>query len=216
MQRRRHYREGPKDDIVYVLDYMREGNPLDRHKFHSNKPLIQAVGRDFFTLCEIVVQDTSKDIQLEQKIDLKEETGIMFDVNITYEDLTSVARDSLKRVLYTILTEKENEIIKFFNNAGPLTLKLHSLELIPSIGKKTLRMLLEERRKKPFENYKDLESRTSIKDVKSLIVERIINEMKGEEKYYLFVYPSALLSEENKRSPDQQVRYVGYLEKKVR
>ncbi|BBG24430.1 DUF655 domain-containing protein [Sulfuracidifex tepidarius] len=216
MQRRRYHKEGPKDVIVYVLDYMREGNPLDKHKFHSNKPIIQAVGRDFFTLSEILVQDISKEIQIEQMIDLREDNGVLFDLNISYDDLTTVARDSLKRVLPTILTDKEQEIVTFFNNAGPLTLRLHSLELIPSIGKKTLRTFLEERKRKPFESYKDIEDRTGIKDVKGLLVERIIKEMQGEEKYYLFVYPFAIPSDENKRNPEQQVKYVGYIEKRVR
>jgi len=216
LQRRRYHREGPKDVIVYVLDYMREGNPLDKHKYHANKPIIQALGRDFFTLSEILVEDLSKEIQVEQIMDLREETGVMFDLNIGYKDLTTVARDSLKRVLTTILTEREVDIVRFFNTAGPLTLKLHSLELLPSIGKKTLRTILEERKRKPFESYSDIETRAGIKDVKNLVIERILKEMDDNEKYYLFVYPISLLSEEYKRNPEQPIKYVGYLEKRLR
>jgi hypothetical protein len=46
--------------------------------------------------------------------------------------------------------------------------------------------------------------------VASILVERIIKEMQGGEKYYLFVYP--LVSDENKRL-EQQFIYVGYIEK---
>ncbi|TRM73332.1 DUF655 domain-containing protein, partial [Sulfolobus sp. B5] len=51
--------------------------------------------------------------------------------------------------------------------------------------------------------------RVGVKDIVSIIVERIINEVKGEEKYYLFAYP---IVDENKKT-EQQLIYVGYLEK---
>ncbi|MEM0015527.1 MAG: DUF655 domain-containing protein [Saccharolobus sp.] len=198
-----------KERAVYVLDYMREGNPLDKHKFHRDKPLIQALGEDYFLLLELISFSPSSDFLPEQKIEIESNLGIKVDAHIIYDDLTSVSKDNLPKVLNKIIRDKEKTFVEFFNKAEPLTLRLHALELLPNIGKKTLRNILEERKKRPFENFKDIESRIGIKDIVSILVERIIREIKGEEKYYLFAYP---FIDENKRL-DQQLIYVGYLEK---
>ncbi|AAK41045.1 DUF655 domain-containing protein [Saccharolobus solfataricus] len=206
MQRKRIVRER----VVYVLDYMREGNPLDKHKFHRDKPLIQAVGEDYFLLLELTPLSYNLDFLPEDKIELDSNSSVKVDAHISYEDLTSVSRDNLPKILYKIVFEKEKVFVEIFNKAEPLTLRLHALELLPNIGKKTLRIILEERKKKPFESFKDIESRIGVKDVASILVERIIKEMQGGEKYYLFVYP--LIPDENKRL-EQQFIYVGYIEK---
>lgn len=205
MQRKRLVRER----AVYVLDYMREGNALDRHKFHRDKPLIQAVGESYFLLLELISYSPDLDFLPEQRIDLESNLNVKVDAHILYDDLTSVSKDNLPRVLHKIVIDKEKVFVEFFNKAEPLTLKLHALELLPNIGKKTLRIILEERKKKPFESFKDIESRVGIRDVSSILVERIIKEIKGEEKYYLFAYP---IVDENKKF-EQQPIYVGYLEK---
>lgn len=205
MQRKRMVRER----VVYVLDYMREGNPLDKHKFHRDKPLIQAIGEDYFLLLELTLRSFNLNFSPEQRIDLESEQEVKVDGHIVYEDLTSLSKENLPRVVQKIVREKERAFVEFFNKAEPLTLKLHALELLPNIGKKTLRVILEERKKKPFESFKDIEDRVGVKDIVSIIVERIINEVKGEEKYYLFAYP---IVDENKKT-EQQLIYVGYLEK---
>ncbi|WP_338601179.1 DUF655 domain-containing protein [Sulfolobus tengchongensis] len=199
-----------KERVVYVLDYMREGNPLDKHKFHRDRPLIQAVGEDYFLLLELTPLAFNLDFSPEQKIELESNSNVKVDAHITYDDLTSLSKDNLPKVLQKIILEKERIFVEVFNKAEPLTLKLHALELLPNIGKKTLRIILEERKKKPFDSFKDIEARIGVKDVVSMLVERIIKEMQGGEKYYLFVYP--IIVDENKRL-EQQPIYVGYIEK---
>ena len=209
MQRRKTTKER-MEKIVYVLDYMRQGNPLDKHTQHKNRPVLQLIGEDYFMLIEASPLSSNIDFQLEQKLVLAE-TPIKIDFHITYDDLTSVAKDELPRVLRKIVTEEKSSIfVEFFNKAEPLTLKLHALELLPNIGKKTLRIILEERKKQPFADFKDIETRVGIKDVPGLIVERIIKELQGGEKYYLFVYP--IFEEKNKKLGEHAI-YVGYLEK---
>lgn len=205
MQRKR-----PRERFVYVLDYLRQGNPMDKHKFHKNKPVLQLLGEDYLLLLEGVPIIPNADFQLEQRIDLSgnEVQSIKIEVPISYEDLTSMAKDTLNRVLFKIVNEKEKLFVEFFNKAEPLTLRLHALELLPGVGKKTLRLILEERKKKSFETYKEIEERIGIKNVQSIIVERIRKELEGNEKYYLFVFPS--LEVEKKAG---EVIYVGYLER---
>jgi putative nucleotide binding protein len=202
LQRRR-----PKERFVYVLDYLREGNPLDRHRGHKNRPLAQVIGEDYFILMEALVSD--QDFQIEEKVDLFNSSTLRIDVVIGYEDLTGVAKDTLPRVVKKIVSNKEKFFVEFFNKSDALTIKLHALELLPGIGKKTLRIILEERKKKPFESFSDIEQRTGIKSVIDVIVERILAEIERKDKYYLFVYPT----ETEHRKPQEQVIYVGYLDK---
>ncbi|QKQ99895.1 DUF655 domain-containing protein [Metallosphaera tengchongensis] len=216
-------KKGPRERFVYVLDYLRNGNPVDKHQWHKNKPLVQVVGQDFFILMEAI--PLREPFQIEEKIDRdKDPPRIKVDVLIEYDDLTSVAKDTLNRVIAKIVEEKEKEFVAFFNKAEPLTLKLHTLELLPDIGKKTLRVILEQRRESPFMTYQDIQNRVGIKDVKEIIIKRILTEMKREDKYYLFVYPTETeqKTQESKQRMQEQTQdskqkqehiYIGYLDK---
>lgn len=198
------------EKIVYVLDFMKQGNPLDKHNSHKNRPVMQLLGIDYFMLMEGIPINSNIDFQIEQKLEL-DNSPVKIDYHITYDDLTSVAKDELPKVIRKIIAEeKPSAFVDFFNKAEPLTLKLHALELLPGIGKKTLRIILEERKRQPFTDFKDIETRVGIKDVIGILTERIIKEIQGGEKYYLFVYP--LIDEKNRRTGEHAV-YIGYLEK---
>ncbi|ABP94240.1 MULTISPECIES: DUF655 domain-containing protein [Metallosphaera] len=205
-------KRGPRERYVYVLDHLREGNPLDKHKWHKNKPLVQVIGEDYFILMEAF--PLTEQIQIEERIDRDQEPPVLkVDVLIDYEDLTSLAKDNLGKILEKIVTAKESQFVNFFNKAEPLTLKLHALELLPDIGKKTLRTILEERKRLPFSSFADIETRVGIKNVKEILVKRLLIEIKREDKYFLFVYPGE--SErgiEGERKPQEQ-KYIGYLER---
>ncbi len=105
---------------------------------------------------------------------------------LKYDELTHEAKANLQEIIEKIVTGKESKFVDFFNTAGPpLTLKLHSLELLKGIGKKTLWRLLEERNRKKFTSYDDIRNRVGIDPVK-LISERILRELREEDKYFLF------------------------------
>lgn len=109
-------------------------------------------------------------------------------MRLKYDDLTPQAKEVLPKVVETIVREKEAKFVQFFNTSGPLTLKLHSLELLRGIGKKTLNAILEERRKRPFRSYDDIKARVGV-DAVELLIDRILLELQGGEQYYLFVAP---------------------------
>jgi putative nucleotide binding protein len=55
------------------------------------------------------------------------------------------------------------------------------------VGKKHLMDILEERRKRPFESFEDLRQRVrQFSDPPKSIVARIMQELGGNEKYYIF------------------------------
>jgi putative nucleotide binding protein len=63
---------------------------------------------------------------------------------------------------------------------------MHALELLPGIGKKSMWQIINARDKKPFIDFKDIETRTSIGDPVKVIAKRILDELSGGEKYRIF------------------------------
>lgn len=186
------------DDTVAILDYLPQGNPFDRHVEHRRAPLAQAVGTKYFTLVELVAPE-GEQFEIGEKIYIGPEyigRGPIKAITgpIEYSDLTSVSKSNLPVILSNIIRENEQVFVKIFNISGPITLRMHSLELLPGIGKRTLNIILEERKKSPFKTLKELEERLALRGVKlhsieSIIASRIIKEMEGGERYYLFIKP---------------------------
>ena len=87
-----------------------------------------------------------------------------------------------------IIAETEPRFVKFYNEAVPISLKLHMLNLLPGFGKKTLTDTLTERQKKPFESFEDIRSRVkTLAKPEKFILERIMLELENpDEKYHLF------------------------------
>jgi putative nucleotide binding protein len=208
--RRRPYRE----EYGYVLDYLPMGNPTDRHPWHRSRPVVQLIGEDYFTLMEATPRPGVQ-LEIGERVYVgpvsEERLKIeKVDNDIEYEDLTSVARDVLPQVVEEIVKRKEPLFVEFFNIAEPLSLRFHSLELLPGVGKRTLKRILEYREKKPFESFEEIREQAHIDPVKAL-VERIIEELKGGQKYYLFVRPP-------RREREQPVPplFLDYLSKAAR
>jgi putative nucleotide binding protein len=88
-------------------------------------------------------------------------------------------------VIETIVIENEDKYIEFVNNSRSLTIKRHQLQLIPNIGEKIFKLVLEEREKEKYKNFKDFNSRTGLAMEKN-IAKRIYLELTGEEKISLF------------------------------
>jgi putative nucleotide binding protein len=63
---------------------------------------------------------------------------------------------------------------------------MHALELVPGIGKKYMWQLINEREKKPFESFADLQKRTELPNPVKLITKRVMEELEGDSKYRLF------------------------------
>lgn len=204
----RYFREKPpfrrheerKEPSLYVLDYLELGNPSDIHIEHKNQPFIQGIGTKYFTLLEATPLPAIR-IDVLEKIDLGFPSKIKRLIPISYEELTSVAKTNLVEALRRILMENEIVFVEFFNIAQPINIRLHALELLPDIGKKTMNQILEARMVKKFSSFNDIKERVKIDPVKALM-NRLIKELEGNEKYYLFIKP---------RKKD--VIYLAYLEK---
>ncbi len=177
-----------KEDYMVVLDYLPLGKPDDPRA----TPLVYGVGTSHFTLLEAVPKPGANILLLDKVYIGKGERDKIAVIKgrVNYDQLTSLAKDNLPRAVRMIVEEQKDRFLNFFNRAGPITIRLHSLELIPGIGKKQLIKILDEREKEPFKDFEDLKKRTKLMgDPVDMIVQRIIQEIKGGCKYYLFVRP---------------------------
>ena len=95
---------------------------------------------------------------------------------------------TLEETLTNLVKEQEQKFVKFFNEARPITVKLHQLTLIPGIGQKRMWTILDARKVKLFDSFKDFEIRAGVDPV-PMLVKRLQQELTGNERYYLFSHP---------------------------
>jgi putative nucleotide binding protein len=102
--------------------------------------------------------------------------------------LTRTAKSELQFIIKDIVKKNEKKFVDFFNNAKPLSTRMHQIELLPGVGKKHMWEIINAREEKPFESFEDLKKRVKlIPDPEKLIIKRIIEELEGAEKHRLFV-----------------------------
>ncbi|MFH1785507.1 MAG: DUF655 domain-containing protein [Candidatus Micrarchaeota archaeon] len=176
------------EDYAWVVEYLSAGR-ADAIKI---EPIVQLLGTQFFTLLEATVTAQAT-IVLGQKVCVgregrKEISHIKG--RLSYNDLTNGAREFLPSMVKKAVVEREMDFIKFINNAKPISIRVHTLDLLPGIGKKNMEAILKEREIKPFESIADLHKRVpSLADPTGVFVQRIMSELEGKEKYYLFTKP---------------------------
>jgi putative nucleotide binding protein len=180
--------EEKREEYAYVLDYMLSG------KSFSNRPepISQLLGEEWFTLLEATPKPNATLAVGERVYIGKEEREkiLLIKTRISFGELTQTASNELPALVSMIVRSKEKKFVDLFNNAGPLNIRQHSLELLPGIGKKHLEAIIKARTEKKFESFTDMTSRVSLlQDPVKLISERIISELQGNERFYMFTKP---------------------------
>jgi len=178
-----------REDEAIVLDFLPNGYPFDRTPAHKKTAIVQALGTKRFTLLELIPK---KDVFLQpgQKVYVGE--GLREQIHhimgrLFYDKLTNTGLNTLENTLSELVMANEQKFIKFFNNAQPMTTRMHQLELIPGLGKKHMWAIIEAREEKPFENFQDLKKRvTLIPNPEKAVIRRILSELEGKEKYKIF------------------------------
>ena len=179
------------EEHAYVLDFLPHGRPGIRPTGRAGYragALVQLLGEEFFTLLEALVKEGVV-LKPHNRVyvgkQAREEITYIIG-RITHDELTAAAKMELPAVISKIVHNREREFVDFFNTAHAMTPRMHALELIPGIGKKYMWQVIDERERKPFENFEDLQNRTEIPDPVKLITKRILEELAGESKYRLF------------------------------
>ncbi|MCX8198318.1 MAG: DUF655 domain-containing protein [Candidatus Micrarchaeota archaeon] len=176
------------EEYARVIDFLPEGKASDRQR----EPTAQLIGEKYFTLLEVAMK-RGVSCYLGQRLYIGKgarEHVEKIKGRIEFSDLTAAARSELPLVTRQIINDREAEFVNMFNKAGPISIRLHQLELLPGIGKKHLKEILDARGEKPFESFKDMQSRVSLlPDPANLIATRVAEELQGATKNYLFVRP---------------------------
>ncbi len=186
----------PTDDYAIVLDYMPEGHSDMSRGFQKEKRVAQVLGEEFYSLLEIALREGQNATPAERIYIGRATREKVHHIirRLDYDDLTATAKVEIEYALDKLVKSQEPKFTRFFNECGPLTTRLHRLELLPGIGKKHMWDIVKVRTQKKFESFKDLAGRVKLlPDIHKIIVKRIILELKGRDdkgeyiKYKLFV-----------------------------
>jgi len=150
------------------------------------------IGEEWFTLLEAVPKPGAL-LKAGERVyigkDEREKISLIKS-RVSVNELTQTAKNELPNMVMKIVKEHEKKFVDVFNNAGPLNIRQHTLELLPGIGKKHLEAILKARGEKKFESFADITARVSLmQDPAKLITDRIVNELQGTERFYMFTKP---------------------------
>ena len=179
------------EDYAYILDHLPQGLP-DEHRF-KREPIAFGLGESEFKILELIPKSDvileigsrvyiGKDMNKRDKI-------LHVKRRIRYEDITNTAQNEMTYIISEIVTANQDRFVKFFNEAQAISTRLHMLELLPGLGKKTMWAIISERKKAPFSSLKDIGSRVgSLHQPEKVLCKRIELELSDfSQKYHLFV-----------------------------
>lgn len=177
-----------RDDYGIVLDFLSQGHSDQRRAV----PTAQLIGENNFNLLEVAIRE-GVHVKLFERIYIgsgDRDKVQSIKSKITTHDLTATAQSELESAVSALVDKNESKFVEFFNKSEPVTTRQHQIELLPGIGKKHMWQILEERKKKPFESFADIRKRISLMpDPKKAVVNRIVSELGGEEKWHIFTQP---------------------------
>ena len=179
------------EEFAYILHFLPHGRPgvhVSGRAGYRAGALVQLLGEEFFTLLEALVKEgiilKPYDRVFVGKEAREEITYIIG--RIGYDELTAAAKTELPTVINKIVLNREKWFVEFFNTSRAITPRMHALELVPGIGKKYMWQVINEREKKPFESFEELQKRTELPNPVKLITKRVMEELGGDSKYRLF------------------------------
>lgn len=179
-----------REEEAIVLDFLPNGYPFDNRPSHRKTAIVQALGTKRFSLLELVPKK-GETLQPNEKVYIGEgKRDKIHHINgrLAFDKLTSTAKKELEFVVKEIVNDNQKEFIRFYNQAQPLTTRMHQLELLPGVGKKHMWEIIKSREEKEFEDFEDLKKRVKLlPSPEKAIIKRIVSELAGKEKYRLFV-----------------------------
>ncbi|MEK6760958.1 MAG: DUF655 domain-containing protein [Nanoarchaeota archaeon] len=174
-----------KEEHALVLDYLPNGYPLERKMM----PIAQAIGEKNLVLLELVPR---RGITLEvgEKVyigDGKRDKVYYILGRLQKEKITESTKQQLEKFVENVVKENEKQYVDFFNKAEAINKRVHQLELLPGLGKKYTKEILEQRKEKDFESFEDMKKRIpNLPFPEKTVEKRILKELTEFERYNLF------------------------------
>ena len=186
-------KKAEKEEYAYILDYLPYGRTDDNRPMYQKKPLAQGIGEKHFVLMEMMTKESVVP-KSHDRVYIGEGDRPAIDHvkrRIMFSELTHSAQMEVPSVIEKIIISDEKRFLSFFNEAYPITTRLHMLELLPGIGKKLMWGIIDERKKGKFESTAQLVSRVKgLHAPEKLLMNRIMEELKDENiKYRIFTTP---------------------------
>jgi len=178
-----------REEVARILDYLPYGRTPDSRSYQK-QPLIQAVGEANFVLMEMTPKEGAVPTAGTRVYIGSGSRDIIDHVNrrIDYSELSNNAKLELTYQIVSIILDNEPRFIRYFNEAGPITTRMHALELLPGIGKKLMWAVLNERKRGAFKSFADLMERVKgLHNPEKIICKRVEDELMDDKiKYRVF------------------------------
>jgi len=179
------------EDYAFILDYLPQGRGDDAR--FKREPVAYGIGTVEMKLFELTPKDGAT-ITVGDRVYIGKEVPLRTQIlhvkrRVSLSDLTHAAVSELPYCVEKIVQDRSDDFLQFFNKAQSITIKMHMLELLPGLGKKTMWAIVEERRKGDFKSFEDLEARvSSVHNARKLVAARIVQELQDPDvKYHVFV-----------------------------
>jgi len=174
-----------KEEYAIILDYLQNGYPLEGKMM----PIAQAVGKINLTLLELVPR-RGINLQTGEEVyigDGKRDKIYYILGRLKREKVTESAKNQLQEFISKIVKGNEKKFVGFFNKADAINKRMHQIELLPGMGKKHMKEILEKRKESEFESFEDMKKRIpNLPDPEKSIQKRIFQELTSLERYNLF------------------------------
>jgi len=175
-----------KEENAIILDFLPYGYVMEQKMM----PIAQAIGTSGFTLLQLVPRRGEKFEVGEVAYigDGKREKVQYILGRCPREKLTETAKIQLEEFIAKSVKEDEEKFVKFFNEAQAINTRLHQFELLPGLGKKHTKAILEARDEKPFESFEDIKTRVhNMPSPEKVVEKRIMEELTEIQRHNLFI-----------------------------
>ena len=176
-----------KEEYSIILDYLPHGYPLEGKMM----PISQAIGEMNLILLELIPR-RGVSLEIGEKVYIgegKRDKIYYIFGRLKKEKITESAKEQLRVFISDIVKKREKEFVDFFNKSESINKRIHQIELLPGLGKKYVKEILEQRNIKGFESFEDMKSRVhNLPFPEKAVEKRIFQELTSEERYKLFTH----------------------------
>ncbi len=179
------------EEYVRIIDYLPQGMPGGG--FSKKEPVCYGIGEEEFKLFELTPKAGSK-INMGDRVYVGESRNLRTQIDhikrrVGFNDLTSTAQSEMEYAVADIVAAHPQRFVRFYNEAGPISMRKHLLEELPGLGKKSMEAIIKEREKGKFKDFQDLTTRVPlVKNPDKLIASRVVQEISDSDmKRYIFV-----------------------------
>lgn len=174
-----------KEENAIILDYLPNGYPLEGKMM----PIAQAVGESSLVLLELVPR-RGVTLEINEKVyigDGKREKIYYILGRLRREKITESAKENLKKFIEETVKKGEERFVDFFNKSESINKRVHQIELLPGMGKKYVKEILNQRIIKEFLSFEEMKKRIPHLPLPEKSIEkRIFQELTEDERYKLF------------------------------